>query len=83
MTRTSRQNGRLAVQLEDAARCLADLAARGANVKGVHVGLHPRPLINVDRPPRDLHGGTVRIRANSRTYAALHMGCQVEWRTPR
>lgn len=80
----SQANGRLAVQLDDARVCLADLARRGAHVLSVQLGGKPCPLILLARPPRGLQGGTIRISGGHgpriETLATRHLDCQLEWR---
>jgi hypothetical protein len=78
-------NGRLAVQMEDARYCLADLARRGLRIASVEIGRLPKPRITLDAPylqPAGLQGGMVH-RTDKRTrYATDHKCCQVEWEVP-
>lgn len=89
MNRHSIDNGRLAVQLDGARYCLADLAQRGLHIIRVELGTLPDPLVVLDAPylePGGLTGGRKRIEirngARRETYATRHMECQVEWEVP-
>ena len=89
MTTRSINNGRLAVQLDDARYCLADLSQRKLAIKTVAFGVLPVPLIVIDAPhlkPGGLEGGRKRITnqngRHTETYATRHMDCQVEWEVP-
>ncbi|MEE9357349.1 hypothetical protein [Candidatus Vondammii sp. HM_W22] len=84
----STHNGRLAVQMEDAHHCLADLAKRGLSIRQVEVGLMPIPRIILDASYLELgglKGGIKCIKRNGiRTdvYATQHQRCQIEWEVP-
>lgn len=87
---TSMNNGRLAVQMEDARYCLADLAQRGLSILSIKIGsMRSKPIIVLDAPyitPGGLEGGRMRFSVRSglrtETYATQHCGCQVEWEVP-
>ncbi len=78
-------NGKLAVQMEDATHCLADLARRGLRIATVEIGKLPKPRIVLDAPylePGGLKGGMMRSSDKRTCYATDHRHCQVEWEVP-
>lgn len=81
---TSKRNGQLAAQMEDARECLADLARRGAQILALEIGGICVPRITLARAPRGIPGGTIRIKGGTgcriETHAARYMDCQIEWR---
>lgn len=89
MNTTTNHNGRLAVQIEDARACLADLARLGLHIDRVEIGRLPLPRIVLDAPwptPGGLEGGlkatTSRGGQRIHTYATRLHECQVEWEVP-
>jgi hypothetical protein len=85
MNNNPHHNGRLAVQMEDATYCLADLARRGLRIVTVEIGKLPKPRIVLDAPyitPGGLKGGLMRSSNKRTCYATDHQRCQVEWEVP-
>lgn len=82
MSTARTHNGKLAVQMEDANHCLADLARRGLRIASVEIGKLPKPRIVLDAPylePGGLKGGLLRSSNKRTRYATDHKLCQVEW----
>lgn len=79
-------NGKLAVQMEDARFCLADLAQRGAQIESIELGVLPTPRITIARPVRGLKAEVIGIEGGitkrTETWAANHMECHIEWKQP-
>ena len=77
-------NGKKIVQLEDALSCAKELAKLGVALKEIDIGTLATPRIRVNRQPRGLENGMVKIQGSGGgrtvTKAASLNHCQVEWK---
>lgn len=84
MTR-EQHNGRMAVQIEDALQCAAELAKHGILLEKIEIGVIAKPRITIKRPPKRarLTSGVIRVKGHAtgrtETHAAPIHRCQVEW----
>lgn len=82
-TKTHERNAKIVVQTEDAKTCVKVLSKLGVMINRVEIGVHQKPRIEVDRPPRGLQGGVVKLQNTTQGRTATHAAemhhCHIEW----